>query len=124
MKRRRLSPNDDVILIYDINLGFIQQAARFKEYRDIIHNKTKHEIPVFERNKTEVTGLECFWVLATEVDDAKLVQMQYELIELQLKASELAMFWGYDIPEKIKDIEIQKMLNIYKKRFLKSDLIH
>ncbi len=60
-KRRQLSPNQEVILIYDANLGFIQQSAIFKEYRSIIHNKVQHDMPVFARsNNEEIMGIDCF----------------------------------------------------------------
>ena len=39
MKRRKLSAGEEVVLIYDVSVGFIQQSAKFKEYRSIIYNK-------------------------------------------------------------------------------------
>ena len=110
MKRRKLTTGEEVILIYDVNIGFIQQSAKFKEYRGIIYNGRKHEIPVFERKHSEITGLECFWVKPSDIaDDAHIEQMQRELIDLQLKAFEAGEITNSKVPEKIRDKEIRKM---------------
>lgn len=109
-KRRRLTGNEDVILIYDTSIGFIQQSATFKEYRGIIHNNVKHEIPVFERNKEEIAGTECFWILRSDIDDdLRIEQFQRELIELQLKVLEIGIQKEIEVPEKIQDKEIRDM---------------
>lgn len=109
MKRRKLSFDDEVVLIYEVDVGFIQQAARFQEYRSIIYNGVKHDIPVFKRKGSEVTGLECFWLLASEADALRIDEIQRELIGLQIKVLEIANIEGYDMPEKIKDPEIKKL---------------
>jgi len=110
MKRRKLSAGEEIILIYDVNAGFIQQSAKFKEYRSIIYNGTEHEIPVFERKDSEITGLECFWIKPSDIDDdARIEQIQRELIDLQLKAFEAGETTGSKVPEKIKDKEIRQM---------------
>ena len=110
MKRRRLSSGEEIILIYDVNVGFIQQLAKFKEYRSIIYNGTEHEIPVFERKHSEITGLECFWIKPSDIDDdARIEQIQRELIELQLKAFEAGEITKSKVPEKIRDKEIRQM---------------
>jgi len=109
-KRRHLQANQDIILIYDANVGFVQQSARFKEYRSIIHNGIKHDMPVFIRNNEEVLGSDCFWILPTDIEnDLEIFKLQYDLIGLQLQASELALSKGYVLPEKIKDKEIRAM---------------
>jgi len=106
-KRRRLSSEDEVVLIYEVDVGFIQQAAIFKEYRSIIYGGVKHDIPVFDRNGSEITGLECFWLLAKEADSLRIDEVQRELIDLQIKVLETAKIEGYKMPEKIKDPEIK-----------------
>ena len=122
MKRRRLGAGEEVVLIYDVNVGFIQQSAKFKEYRSIIYNERTHEIPVFERNNVEITGLECFWVKPSDIDDdARIEQMQRELIDLQLKAFEAGDITGSKVPEKIRDKEIRQMAD--KKAHFRADLI-
>lgn len=109
-KRRRLSSDQEVILIYDVELGFIQQSAVFKEYRKIRKHNVTHEIPVFSRRGGEISGLDCFWILPTDIaDDARIEQLQRELIDLQLQVSEFGYYYGYDVPEKIKDKEISTM---------------
>jgi len=109
-KRRRLSSGQEVVLIYDVDLGFIQQSATFKEYRKIKKQEVTYEIPIFERRGSEVTGLNCFWILPSDVDDdIRIEQLQRDLIGLQLKASEIGQFYGYNVPEKIKDKEISEM---------------
>lgn len=110
MKRRRLLAGEEIVLIYDIKLGFIQQSAKFKEYRSIIYNGTEHEIPVFERKHSEITGLECFWLKLSDVDDdARIEQIQRELIGLQLTAFEIGELTKSKVPEKIQDKEIRQM---------------
>ncbi len=110
LKRRKLKTDQEVILIYDIAVGFIQQSVKFKTYRSIIYNGISHEIPVFERKNSEITGLECFWVLPSDIEDeVRIEQMQRELIGLQLTVLEIAYQKGYQIPEKIKDREIHDM---------------
>ncbi len=109
LKRRKLSFGDEVVLIYEVDVGFIQQAARFKEYRSIIYNGVKHNIPVFDRKGSEITGLECFWLLTTEADTLRIDEVQRELIDLQIKVLETAKIEGYVMPEKIKDKEITNL---------------
>lgn len=110
MKRRKLAAGEEVILIYDVDAGFIQQSAKFKEYRGIIYNGRKHEIPVFERKHSEITGLECFWIKPSDIaDDAHIEQMQRELIDLQLRAFEAGKIVNSKVPEKIRDKEIRQM---------------
>ena len=110
LKRRELSPGDEIVLIYDINIGFIQQLVRFKEYRSIIiRDGVKHRIPVFDRNGTEITGLECFWLRESEANNLRIDEVQCELIDLQINVLEIAQLKGYNMPEKIKDKEIRKL---------------
>lgn len=114
MKRRKLSAGEEVVLIYDVAVGFIQQSAKFKEYRSIIYNETKHDIPVFERKHSEITGLECFWIKPSDIDDdARIEQIQRELIGLQLKAFEVGTITNSKVPEKICDKEIRQMAKQY-----------
>ncbi|MHA2279819.1 MAG: hypothetical protein ACXAC5_02935 [Promethearchaeota archaeon] len=109
-KRRRLSSGQDVILIYDVDAGFIQQSATFKEYRTIKKEDVVYEIPIFEQHNSEISGLECFWILPSDIDDDRRIeQLQRELVALQLRASEIGYRRGYNIPRKIKDREIDKM---------------
>lgn len=110
MKRRHLVPGEEVILIYDVEAGFIQQSARFKEYRSIIYNERKHEVPVFKRANSEITGLECFWVKPSDIgNDAQILELQRELIDLQLQAFKAGVITNAKVPEKIRDKEIQQM---------------
>lgn len=110
MKRRKLVVGEEVLLIYDIKVGFIQQLAKFKEYRSIIYNGKQHEIPVFKRKYSEITGLECFWIKPSDIDDdARVEQIQRELIDLQLRAFEIGEITNSQVPEKIRDKEIRQM---------------
>lgn len=109
-KRRRLSKGDNVVLIYDVNIGFIQQAAVFIEYRKIQYKNVQHEIPVFQRQGSEITGIECFWLLLSDLDDdLRIEQFQRRLIDLQLVALEVGDQLQFEVPEKIRDKEIRKM---------------
>ena len=110
-KRRRLLLGQEVVLIYDVEAGFIQQSVTFREYRSIEKKNIVHEVPIFSRHDgSEVSGLECFWILPSDIDDdIKIEQLQRELIGLQLEVSEFGNFHGFDVPEKIKDKEIRNM---------------
>lgn len=109
-KKRILEPNQEVIFIYLVDIGFVQLSGTFKEYRTINIGSVTHHIPVFDLNNKEITGLECFWILPTDIDDDSRIEgIQRDLIELQLSVSETAFFNKYNIPEKIKDKEIQLM---------------
>lgn len=112
LKRRELTENDSVIIIYHHQLGFIKQASQFKQYRSIIYNSINHQIPVFDFNESEITGLECFWLLLSDIeyDESRIEDIQRELIGLQITASEIGAVKGYKIPRKIQDKEIDKMV--------------
>jgi len=110
MKRRRLTPEQEVLIIYDVSIGFVERQARFKQYKRIMYNGVYHEIPAFEYNNQEITGLECFWILPSDIDDdLRIEQLQRELIDLQLQVSQYGYSEGFDVPEKIKDKEIRDM---------------
>ncbi len=109
-KRRRLVPQQEVIIIYDANTGFVQETAVFKSYRRIMYEGVSHEIPVFEWNEKEITGLQCFWVLRSDIGSVDRIQkMQYELIASQVMALEVALLNDYKVPFKVKDAEIEKI---------------
>jgi len=108
-KRRRLLKGDEVVLVYDVNIGFVQQSAIFVAYRTVQYANVKHEIPVFQRHDSEITGLECFWVLSSEIDDVQIEQLQRELIDLQLTAFDIGDQLNFQVPEKIYDKEIRQM---------------
>jgi len=110
-KRRKLLSGQEVVLIYDIEAGFIQQSVTFREYRLIEKTDALYEIPIFNRyDGSEISGLECFWILPSDIDDdIRIEQLQRELIELQIEVSEFGYLHGFDVPEKIKDKEIQTM---------------
>ena len=89
-KRRRLLKGDEVVLVYDVNIGFVQQSAIFVAYRTVQYANVKHEIPVFQRHDSEITGLECFWALPHEVsNDDALHRLQYNILDAQKAAFEI-----------------------------------
>ena len=112
LKRRILAHNDEVIIIYDKSIGFIEQTVRIVEYRKIKFNDIQHETPVFKRSSGEITGIDCFWILPSDIKhDSTIFHIQKDLIELQVKASEIGKLKGFTIPEKIEDPEIRKMVD-------------
>ena len=109
MKRRHLTPGQEVVIIYD-EIGFVQDTAKFLEYRGIMVGEVQHQIPIFERNGEEITGLDHFWALPQEVSNPDdLHQLQYNLLSLQVKMLELNEEYNYSLPQKIKDPEINRM---------------
>ncbi len=110
MKRRTLEPGQQVILIYDHQVGFVRQEATFTEYRTIFIGEVSHQIPVFDYKGKEVTGMECFWLLPENAKSARQIErIQSQLVGLQVQALEMARELDYTMPEKIKDPKIKKM---------------
>jgi len=110
MKRRKLEPQQEVIVIYDVNIGFVQEPASFVEYASLKVGDNLHSVPVFKYRDKEITGLECFWILPSDARTPEAVhRLQYELIPTQLVVTQVAEKMGYNIPTKIKDKELTKM---------------
>jgi hypothetical protein len=110
LKRRILKPNQKVIIIYDSKIGFTTSSAIFKNYRQISIGSALHDIPVFDYQDGEITGLDCFWILPEEGRTPERIErLQYELIDLQIQALTFAKEKGYIVPLKIKDREIEVM---------------
>lgn len=117
MKRRYLSPGQKVVIIYDNKIGFVRDEAKFIRYDTIIIGEVKHQIPIFEHKDQKITGMDCFWALPHEVqDDEDLHRLQYNLLSLQVKALEIGLEKGYEVPQKIKDPEIKKMAEANRER--------
>ena len=108
MYERRLERNQKVLIIYNTTIGFTSDLATFKEYRRTKVGKVSHETPVFQCGDKEITGLECFWI-PDGVSPEEVERVQKTLIPLQVKALEMGLRLGYEIPEKIRDPEIRKM---------------
>ncbi len=110
LKRRRLSPGQEVLIIYDTNIGFVEKPAKFIKYERVPVGKVNHEIPVFDYNDKKITGLDCFWILPTDAKNPdKIHKLQYDLLKVQVSVLEISKQLGYNIPQKIKDGEIRKM---------------
>ncbi len=111
-KRRRLQSGQRAIIIYEMEVGFVQTDVIFKHYRSIIYQDVPHEIPVFDKEGTEITGMQCFWILPEDIKSLdEIPKLQYGLIDLQITAMEAAQSVGYTIPQKIKDKEIRTMVD-------------
>lgn len=115
LKRRRLSCGQEVIIIYLVDIGFVEQKATFVEYRSICLDAKLdlyHDVPIFKCADKEISGLDCFWILPTDISNIDLLhKMQYNLIGLQVGVLELSKKYGYNIPMKLKDAEMEKIAN-------------
>ena len=110
MKRRKLKPGQRIILIYDHQIGFVRREAIFTKYRTISIGEVSHQIPVFDYNGKEITGMECFWLLPENAKSAKQVKrIQSQLVGLQIQAIEISKELNYTMPEKIKDPKIKQI---------------
>ncbi len=110
MKRRKLAVNQEVIIIYDVEIGFVQEPATFIEYRSMQVGNNLHNTPVFKYRDKEITGLSCFWVLASDIHSQDDIhRFQYELIPTQMVVAQIAEQMGYNVPTKVKSKELQKM---------------
>jgi len=110
LKKRTLCPGQEVIVVYEKNAGFVQEKATFREYRYVPLGKVNHQTPVFDYQKQELLGLDCFWLLPSDIQSPEQVErIQKELIEVQIVARQIAIENGWEVPSKIKDREIEKM---------------
>jgi len=110
MKRRKLDPKQEVTIIYDVEIGFVQEPATFLEYRSVQIGDNLHTVPVFRYRDREITGLECFWILVSDARSLdEIHRLQYELIPTQMVVTQIPEQMGYNVPTKIKNKEITKM---------------
>lgn len=111
-KRRRLESGQSVLIIYDCAIGFVQQPATFLRYDRIILQGVPHEIPIFDRDGKELSGLECFWILPSDAKTPeKIERLQYELILLQVVAFQVGRRLGQKVPLKMQDKKLEELAN-------------
>lgn len=105
LKRRILQSNQDIIIIYRRGVGYVQEKAVFKYYKSVQVGKVQHQTPFFQDHKGDVvSGLDCFWLLPTDIKSvSEIEQIQYELIETQILALEIAYEHNYEFPNKMTD---------------------
>lgn len=109
-KRRVLTTNQQVLILYHKQKGFMEEPAVFIEYRPIAIGDINHATPFFRNTSNEeVSGLDCFWIVPEEVDlnTVSLRKLQFDIIRLQIRALELSSALEYDMPVKINDPEIK-----------------
>lgn len=112
MKHRKLIYHQQVILIYITGMGYTKEPAIFKHYKTIQIGSVDHEIPIFEYNDKEISGLECFWLLPENaINDEYVSYIQRQLAPLQVISSTIAKEMNYFMPEKVRDKQIQKMVD-------------
>lgn len=102
MKARRLVAPQTVTIIYWQGKGFGEWPADFLRY-DFVDGK---EYPVFKAEGQETRGLDCFWVLPSEVKPNDIPKYQYEIVRMQAKALQLAHEVGYGMKAKVQDTEL------------------
>ena len=109
-KRRKLSNNQKVVIIYDKKIGYVNKTAIFKYYKRINIGEIEHETPVFDYENKTITGLECFWLLPENAKtEEEIEKFQYKLLEMQIKVFEISQELGYNIPVKVNDPELKKI---------------
>lgn len=109
-KGRRLETGQEILIVYNKQIGFTEDKAIFLRYEPTRIGETTHNIPIFEWNDQELSGLDCFWVLPGDLRSPQMLQrLQYELISVQLKALEFAHELDYELPVKIKDRKLKEM---------------
>lgn len=111
-KRRTLVKNEEVIIIFIKNRGFVEFQAFFKKYQPITVDQYKHDVPVFQFQEGEITGLDIFWIRKSDLrnsDDIK--QAQNELSTIQYEALIDSHLKNITIPTKINDQEKINMAN-------------
>ena len=109
--KRTLKPNQEIIIVYNKDIGFTEDKATFLRYEAKRINETNKNIPIFEYNNKEISGLECFWILPNDINSPEMLQrLQYELISVQLKVLEISNELGYELPVKIKDRKLNQIV--------------
>lgn len=110
LKRRKLTAGQQVIIIYDKEIGYVKYFATLLEYRSTPIGETLHEFPIFQYNNKEISGLDCFWILPTDIKkESDIEALQKELIPLQITMSQLSKEKGYIVPTKIQDNDIESI---------------
>jgi len=109
MSRRKLEPKQEVLIVYNSEIGFTEDKAIFSRYEQVSTGETTIDIPIFECNNSDLSGLECFWILPGDIRPDKIQNFQYELISMQLKAMDVGHELGYEVPLKIKDRKLKEM---------------
>lgn len=108
MKRRRLQPGQKVVLIYKHPIGFVEEYTEFIDYKTEIINNISHEVPFFKNKETTISGLECFWILPSDlVGRHTIKRYQREVIWLQFKVLELSAQLGINMPNKLQNKKIE-----------------
>ena len=91
-------------MVYHKELGFVEKSAYFQKYKRIIIGESEHDIPIFECDDEEINGLDCFWVLPSDVKNSEQVKrIQRELIQVNITALEISKKAGYEMPNKMND---------------------
>lgn len=112
LKRRQLIKGNKVLLIFIVDIGFVQEEAIFIGYRSIMVGEVHHQIPIFECGDKDISGLDCFWAFPEEVSTPENLEWtQRELIDVQIIAAQLAKELGYTIPTKIKDYKMDELVS-------------
>jgi hypothetical protein len=102
---RQLREGQEVVIIYDSSIGFTQQSGTFLRYQWVGDKR----VPIFKTGGKQLTGHQCFWLLPSNIKNEKeVLEYQYELAEMQLKASEIAQKMGYPMVNKVQDKQIQE----------------
>lgn len=108
-KRRSLTKNQSVVILYTTSTGFIQETASFIEYRNVKVNDFYHDTPFFKYKYGEISGLDCFWILPTDVQSPEDIEKyQYEITKTQLAVLLICKELGYNMPNKLNDTKMQK----------------
>ena len=109
-KRRRLKNGQSVIIIYTKSAGFLQESAVFINYKSIKLGERFHETPIFSCFNTEISGLDCFWVMPGDINSEEDIEnVQYDIIKSQVEALILCEKLGYNMPNKLVDVKMQKV---------------
>lgn len=110
MNRRKLSSNQEVVLIYLKTLGFVIEKANFIQYNIIDIDGNLFSIPFFKWKDKTISGLECFWLFPEDASSNETIErFQYQLIDVQISALEIGIEAGIKIPNKMRDKEMEKI---------------
>jgi len=109
-KKRRLKLGQNVLIIHQTDLGYVQKLAVFSQYRKVPFSNVMHETPIFVVDDKEISGLDCFWVLPDELKTLSIEELQKSIIWTQIEVLRLAKKLGYEMPNKLKDKDIDRIV--------------
>lgn len=96
-----LTPNQQIVIIFAKNLGFVELPAIFIEYKD--------NYPIFKSGDTLYSGEDIFWLRKEHATPENILKYQKLSIKMQVEALVSSKELNIPVPNKFLDKDIQLM---------------